>query len=396
MFVSRKEQQKMGIVQDTSRHFVTAAPTQQPAPQALPPTTALAVQPIKPSALLDSHNQLIGVYREQYKDAARVGEVMPPGDDRSAPRGNSSSAELHARNQRFFVTIGAMVGVAAMGMAGLVQIAAAAGIVGQSWQLPMWLGLTGISAMLIVRSVHGSEQRLSPENIELARAENQFAIEHMDAQTRQLAIRLAARNDRERVKLERERNDAQREAGRLAALETQRQIAQQMARHTTPQNDRNRLNNYRPIAPQTPQNGLGWPVDDRPIEYGDNVDLDVSSAILPVEQEAPIVDPVRQCLLNFVSDLYLDYSHDGESNTKKYNRMHADGRLAKGTIVPWAQRSNLTAAQRRQMEEILRQITPDLFSYDSDRKQWALNLASYPRVYMAINAIGMALTPIAT
>lgn len=392
-FITRKQQQSMGIVKDSPRHFVTAAPA-QPVRQALPPSTAIAVQPIKPAALLDSHNALIGVYREQYKQGARVGEIMPPDTNHNGAHGYSSAAELQARNSRFYFTIGALVMVEAIAAWGMVSTANIAAWIGDVWTIPLWLSLTGIAAFVTIQHVHAGEQRLSPENIELVRAENQFAIEHMDAQTRQLAIRLAARNDLERVKLERDQQQLQLEAGRRAALETHARIAEQEARHTTPQSTMNRLNTYVPAqqgtqqGTQRPQDSPGTRADDAAIWYSQDAVADVPSAILPVEQDAPIVDPVRVAMLNFVADLFLDRDSAG-----MYRRMDSEGRLAKGVIAPWSKRGGFNAVQREQAREILRQITPALFRYDETAKCWRVNLRDYKRAGDAVDAIDRVYTP---
>ena len=237
------------MIDRTNRNFIAPSIQQQVQPQ----TTALApVAPIKPSQLIDSHNTLLGIYQQQYREAVRVGEVLPP-ESSSAPKGYSSASELQPRNRRFFVTIGALVGVAAFGIWGIVGcVAHAAGFVGDNWTLPLWIALTGISAFLIIRSVHSSEQRLTPESIALNEQENQFAVAMHDAETRRLAIRYAGRVELDRVQLQHEQTAAQHEANHRLTLETQRQISDQMQRHTTPQSQLNRLNTYRQIAPNNP------------------------------------------------------------------------------------------------------------------------------------------------
>lgn len=385
--ISYEQQQAMGLVKGEQRTYIPA-PQQQP--QAQPPVTALvSVNPDKVTRdALQQQNDTLQTY---LRTIAPKVQVLPADTgSSSAPRGYSSSSELEARNRRFFVTIGAMVTVAAMAMAGLVQIASAAGIVGADWQLPMWLGLTGIAALLIVRSVHGSEQRLSPEAIALNQQENDFAIGMKDAETRQLAIRYAARNDRERLLLERERNDLQREQQHAQTLEVRARIADQMAKHTTPQSQLNRLNNYRAQPQQPSQPGTqqgGWYGPDGP-EWP----VDSAAAVYEVADEtAAIVDVVRQRLLSFTSDLYLNYKQDDQGR-KVYGLIHSDGRLRKGVISPMSFRSDLTQEQRRQLDELLRQIVPRLFLYDEPSKTWTLNLRDYPKVFQAVDAIGSAYT----
>ena len=106
----------------------------------------------------------------------------------------------------------------------------------------------------------------------------------------------------------------------------------------------------------------------------------------PVE---PVTDVVRQRLLDFTTDLYLDRDSAGA-----YRKIHADGRLKKGVVAPWAFRSDLNQAQRKQLDELLRQLEPPLFRYDDSTKQWALNLAHYKRVHHAVAAIDAANTPV--
>lgn len=361
-------------------------------------TVLAPVQPIAPRALLDTQNRLIDVYAEQAKQAAKV-QVLPA-DGSSAPRGYSSAGELQARNRRFYFTVGAMVGVAAFAMWGIVSVGHAAGFVGDNWTLPLWIALTGVSAFLSIRSVHGSEQRLTPESIELARAENQFAVDHMDAETRQLAIRYAARLDLERLRLEREQQRLQREANHRLALETQARIGEQMTRHTQPQHTMNRVHTYRPPAAQQaqpPQRG-GWEAQEAPAAAQDSTPAGYdlapdADALQPVYEPEPVTvidDPARLALLNFVADLYLDRDSSGT-----YRRMDAGGVLKTGVTVPWSQRGGMSKEQREQTQEILRQVTPWVMRYDDEARRWRVNVRHYRRAGEAVAAIDAAYTPAA-
>jgi site-specific recombinase XerD len=80
-----------------------------------------------------------------------------------------------------------------------------------------------------------------------------------------------------------------------------------------------------------------------------------------VDVADPIVDVVRQGFLDFVTGLYLDYTVDDQGR-KTYNRIHPDGKLKKGTVAPWAYRSDLTKAQKEQLEGILTQNSATYFS----------------------------------
>ena len=197
------------------------------------------------------------------------------------------------------------------------------------------------------------------------------------------------RAELERVRLQREEIAAQREANHRLAEEARAKVAQQMQRHTTPQHTLNRLNTYRPEPEQQPEQERRFLIVGCPDDWTDAQALATATAasaldLPPVE---PITDTVRQRLLDFVTDLYLDRDTDGS-----YRRIHTDGRLKKGVVAPWAVRSDLTQAQRKQLDELLRQLEPPLFRYDDGAKQWTLNLAHYKRVHLAVAAIDAANT----
>jgi hypothetical protein len=258
----------------------------------------------------------------------------------------------------------------------------------------VWLLLFGALQSVLTWRHLRREQTLSPEGLHLEQIQYDAQVHQMDAETRRLAIQYAGRAELERVRLQRAQMDAQREAQRRMTLETQQRIAEQMQRHTQPQHGLNRLNTYRPQP--CPPEGPGACVGAAPIGYDHESGFNAPDARVEAQQPhidvEPVADPVRQRLLDFTTDLYLDR----DPATNEYRRMHADGRLRKGVITPWSQRSDLTQAQRRQLDELLRQIEPSLFAYDEGRKVWALNLQHYRRVHHAVAAIDGAYTPITT
>lgn len=357
-------------------------------------STLAPVQPIAPRALLDSHNRLIDLYGQQFKQAAVSGEVVGDNDQHVSYR-LSTANELEQRRRTARMYLLFLAGVNAMATTGVVVLAYLSHMTsGAAQTVAVWLLLFGaVQSVVTWRTLH-REQTLSPEGLHLEQIQYDAHVNQVDAQTRRLAIQYAGRAELERVRLQREHVAAQREANRRLVQDTQARVDAQMVRHTTPQNELNRLNTYRPQP--RPQDARQGALGHTPIVY----DLKLPSSSLEAHLETPetsmevepVVDPIRKRLLDFTCDLYLDR----DPETGEYRRMHEDGRFRKGVVAPWSQRSDLTQAQRRQIEELLRQITPSLFIYDGDRKLWVLNLQNYRRVHHAVAAVDGALTPILT
>lgn len=86
-----------------------------------------------------------------------------------------------------------------------------------------------------------------------------------------------------------------------------------------------------------------------------------------------------QTLLDFVEDVY------------EQTQYTEDGRLTATT--PWSKRgawrdgTSVPQPIKRQVEDMLAQITPSLFAYNPDSKAWTINIEDYPDVTDAYNAI---------
>jgi hypothetical protein len=290
----------------------------------------------------------------------------------------------------FLAAVNAMATTGVVALAYLSHMTSSA-----SHTVALWLVLFGtVQSVLTWRHLR-REQTLSPEGLHLEQIAYDAQVHQMDAQTRRLAIQYAGRAELERIRLAREEVAERREAQRRLTEETRARIDAQMVKHTTPQHSMNRLNTYRPapaedVVPQPHYRvvwGDNW--EDAVTIARDTADVTQPVTAPPIATTEPVVDVVRIRLLDFVTNLYLDR----DPNTDEYRNMYADGRLRKGVFVPWSQRSDLTQAQRRQMEELLRQIAPPLFWYDGGRKLWALNVKAYRRAHHAVDAIDSTRTP---
>ena len=133
-------------------------------------TTALAK--IDPDAVvrdaLDRQSSTVQAYLKAVGNAAqRTVDATP----QRAPQGYSNDSELKARNTRFFFTVGAYVALAGTVAWGIVSLAQLSGAIDGAWHWPMWLAATGAMALWLVRSTHSLEAYLTPEGIEATRAD---------------------------------------------------------------------------------------------------------------------------------------------------------------------------------------------------------------------------------
>jgi len=357
--------------------------------------TALApVQPIAPRALLDSHNRLIDLYAQQAKTAAKVGEIVTDNDQHVSYR-LSTASELSERRKTarmYLCFLGFVVAAVTTGVVWIADIAHVTSSTAQS--IAIWLILFGtVQSWLTWRTLH-REQTLSPEGLHLEQIQYDAQVHQTDAETRRLAVQFMGRVELAKVRLQQSQVDAQREAGRRAAWETQQRISEQMTRHMQPQHTMNRLHNYRLAvvqeAPADPQEAPEAAEYSTPAGYDLEVEADASQPQYEPEPVEPVADPVRVALLNFVADLYLDRDEQNQ-----YRRMDSDGMLKTGVTVPWSQRGGMTKEQREQAQEILRQVSPWVMRYDNEARRWLVNVQHYRRAGDAVAAIDAAYTPAA-
>ncbi len=359
------------------------------------------MQPIAPRALLDSHNRLIDLYAAQAKQAAKVGEIVTDNDQHVSYRLSTANelAERRKTARMYLCFLGFVVAAVTTGVVWIADIARVTSSTAQS--IAIWLILFGaVQSWLTWRTLH-REQTLSPEGLHLEQIQYDAQVHQTDAETRRLAVDYMGRVELAKVQLQQSQVDAQREANHRLTLETQRQIATQMARHTQPQSTMNRVNTFRaPVAHNAalgPQESPGCNAVQGPMWYVQDDDTDVSSTVFEqaeqqVEQAPPIepiVDPVREAMLRFTMDVMLAYKND-DQGCKVFEYINPDGQIV-NTVVPWSKRGGLSVGQRRQAQEILRQITPPL--YEQRNNAWYVNLRCYRRVGDAVDAIGQAVTP---
>lgn len=279
-----------------------------PGPQERQQAPAVApVAPLAPKLLLDSHSQLVNLYADQYKQAAKPGEIVTDNDQNVSYR-LSTSNELAERRRTARMYLLFLAGVNAMATTGVVALAYLSHMTSSTAQtVAVWLVLFGVVQSVLTLRHLRREQTLSPEGLHLEQIQYDAQVHQTDAQTRRLAIQYAGRAELERVRLQREEIAAQREANHRLAEEARAKVAQQMQRHTTPQHTLNRLNTYRPEPEQQPEQERRFLIVGCPDDWTDAQALATATAasaldLPPVE---PITDTVRQRLLDFVTDLYL-------------------------------------------------------------------------------------------
>ncbi len=123
------------------------------------------------------------------------------------------------------------------------------------------------------------------------------------------------------------------------------------------------------------------PVRREAIEEVSQINLDELPK--PAWAKAPVQNndgaKATKTLLDFVEDVY---------DQAQYTE---DGRLT--AVTPWSKRgtwrdgTSVPQPVKRQVEDMLAQITPPLFSYSADRKAWMINIEDYPDVTDAYNAV---------
>ena len=295
--------------------------------EATQPTTAMVK--VDPDAVVRS---AIDAQSAAVKDYLRsVTRTVDQAPQRS-PTGYSNDSELRARNGRFYVVIAAYVATAMAISAGVVSLAVLADVVVDSWFWPMWLTLAGALALWLIRWSHTLESERTPEGIELERVRSDgYAVErqadgqHAIAQAVAEAITWRAQSE--------------------FADSQARQIATEAA--------------FERILPQR--------------------QLTVAPAELTYSQQAPIdivcrpATPSTACLAlcDTVQRLYDDSAQRGSDLIT--------------TRLPWSQRGDWDAAQKRTAVDVLGQLDPPLF-IAGDGGRWRLNRAAWP-LPMALSAI---------
>lgn len=157
------------------------------------------------------------------------------------------------------------------------------------------------------------------------------------------------------------------EIGKRAQVEQRQDVEKRL---TAPQIDFNALATY-----QHP------PVRQEAIAEVSQINLDELQP--PTWAKAPVQNndgkKAVQTLLDFVEDVY------------EQTQYTEDGRLT--VVTPWSKRgtwrdgTSVPQPIKRQVEDMLAQIAPPLFSYSADRKAWIINMEDYPDVTDAYNAI---------
>ena len=311
------------------------------------PAQQTALAKIDPDAVvrdaLDRQSSTVQAYLKAVGNAAQKTVDQTP---QRAPQGYSSEPELKARNTRFYVTVGAFVAISATISAGIVWIAALADVIEGSWQLPAWLTLAGGLALGLVWATHRSESERTPEGIELERtrfdgyateraADGQHAIatavaaaiqwkaesEFADSQARQLATDAAFGAF---VTGGRPTQPLRRLTGEPSA-ETRRFAVQWQNENDTVYASQIDLPTSTPAAPQAPQ-----------------------SAQSATRYTVSAVQPDAGCLAlcQVVAGLFDDCAARGSDLVV--------------TRLPWSQRGEWNAAQKRQTVDVLARLDPPL------------------------------------
>ena len=277
------------------------------------------------------------------------------------PAGLSTAPELHARNARYFVTIGALVFVAGTLAAGLVQLATLADLLGESWQIPAWLALTGAGAFWTIREIHETESRRTPEGIADTRAGAEaYAIER-DADARTEIAR--AFGDSIRADATARQRDADARA-RVTDAELAR-----IGAAPAPQRTPSRLIDNRRFAVQWQEEDAGMltyatTAPATALQEGENateapqtpaapvyVETDAAPRLRPMATahaaHAPLTaDPVLIELLETIDRLYADCARRGDDLITER--------------LPWSARGTWSAEAKRRTDATLKRLDPPL------------------------------------
>ena len=168
----------------------------------------------------------------------------------------------------------------------------------------------------------------------------------------------------ERVQMEYYKTEQIRlENERLDKTIIAKKVIEQVNRHSLPQSAANQLTNFEYTDEFE---------DDEPINAG------AAYTIPLAELQKP--DEARTILLDFLTDLY---QHSDEM-------IKPDGRLKKEAgVAPWAAQSDLSAPIKRKILDLIKQSK--IFSQEGTQP-WRLNLAAYPDIHSAIEALDASVT----
>ena len=323
------------VTEQGQERWVTGMPT---------PTPTTALSRIDPDSVvrdaLERQSSTVNAYLKAVGNAGqRTVDAAPA---RSAT-GYSNSDELRARNRRYFFTVGAYAVLAVVVAYGLVQLAILADVLRDDWWLGAFLTLTGALALALTFTTHRLEAHLTPEGIQstLAGADGYATERNADAQH---AIATAVA-DAIRWRAESEYHDAQA-----------RQLATEEA--------------YGRMAAQPPPRRLTMAAqpDDGMLAYGVNMPLQPSPGA-QTGDSAPTyiarpVTPDSGCIafLTAISGLYADARQRGDNLVT--------------TRLPWSQRGDWSAAQKRMAVDVLTKLDPPLL-LAGDGGRWRLNVAEW-------------------
>ena len=317
------------------------------------PTPTTALSRIDPDSVvrdaLERQSSTVNAYLKAVGPAAqRTVDAAP-----RAAQGYSNAAELSARNARYFVTIASYVTVTAILAFGLVWLATLADITPGEWFWPAWFTLSGALALGLIWLTHRSESERTPEGIELERVRSDGYATERNADAQHVIATAVA--DAIRWRAESEHADAQ--ARQLATESMFGTIA------SAPSPRRLTMTST-PMA--TDDAGM--------MQYATSV----AAPTLPQEDGAPqwTVRPMQPdsgclALCEAVAALYRDCAHRGDSLIVQR--------------LPWSQRGDWSAAQKRKTAEVLAQLDPPLL-LAGDGGRWRLNTADWHE-QIALSAI---------
>ena len=316
------------------------------------PAQQTALAKIDPDAVvrdaLDRQSSTVQAYLKAVGNAAQKTVDQTP---QRAPQGYSSEPELKARNTRFYVTVGAFVAISATISAGIVWIAALADVIEGSWQLPAWLTLAGGLALGLVWATHRSESERTPEGIELERVRSDgYATEKAADGQHAIATAVA---DAIRWRAESEFADSQ--ARQLATDAAYGQFvvggrtAQPLRRLTggSTGNENGDMVYATSIDLQTPTRAAAQVPQSAQSATRQIVNA-AQSAELPTRYTVSAVQPDAGCLAlcQVIAGLFDDCAGAGDNLITKR--------------LPWSQRGEWNAAQKRKAVDVLSQLDPPL------------------------------------
>ena len=332
------------VTEQGQTRWVTGEPTQ--------PTSAMVK--IDPDTVvrsaIDAQSSIVRDYMRNVGSAAQ--RTVDAGPQRS-PTGYSNESELKARNTRFFFTVGAYVALAGAVAWGIVSLATLADVIADGWHWPMWLAATGALALWLVKMTHAMESERTPEGIELERVRSDgYATERAADGQHAIATAVA-----EAISWRAQSEYADSQARQLATEEAYGRILPQPARQLT---DGRRF-------------AVKWQPD-TDVTYA--AELPLQSPTAPQRSVSIVCGPATPntaclALCEAVGRLYDDCAQRGDDLVT--------------TRLPWSQRGDWAAQQKRIAADVLAQLDPPLL-LAGDGGRWRLNRAAWPHP-LALSAI---------